>query len=148
MEVDMKLLRILVAIAFLMAAGAAIAGKGGPDASGYWIGSGQAIYPDGTLAEITLVQVLLTQDGNFIHGGAEFTVMIGENNPVMQEGQMSGNISGNVLKGVMGGCFAEAPNCIGAGIFEGKLSGNKLRGTVVDLSDGSTSVVTLHRMAD
>ena len=144
----MKLLRILVAIAFLMAAGAGIAGQGGPDASGYWVGSGQAIYPDGTLAEITLVQVLLTQDGNFIHGGAEFTVIIGENEPMVQEGQMSGNISGNAINGVMGGCFAPAPSCVGVGVFEGKFSGNKLRGTVVDLSDGSTSVVTLHRMSD
>ena len=144
----MKLLRILVAIAFLMAAGAGIAGKGDPDASGYWVGSGQAIYPDGTLAEITLVQVLLTQDGNFIHGGAEFTVIIGENEPMVQEGQMSGNISGNAINGVMGGCFAPAPSCVGVGVFEGKFSGNKLRGTVVDLSDGSTSVVTLHRMSD
>lgn len=144
----MKLLRVLVAIGFLMVAGAAIAGKGGPLATGYWEGSGQAVYPDGTIAEITLVQVLLSQNGNFIHGEAGLSVIIGENDPMVQEGQMSGSISGNVLKGVMGGCFAEAPNCIGAGIFEGKLSGNKLRGTVVDLSDGSTLVITLHRLAD
>ena len=66
----------------------------------------------------------------------------------MQAGQLSGHISGNAIKGVMGGCFAEAPNCIGAGIFDGKLSGNKLTGTVVDLSDGSTSAITLHRVAN
>ena len=106
------------------------------------------MYPDGTSAEITLVQALLTQDGNFIYGGAEFTVIVGENDPAMQAGQLSGHISGNAIKGAMGGCFAEAPNCIGAGIFDGKLSGDKLTGTVVDLSDGSTSVITLHRIAD
>lgn len=148
MEVDMKLLRALVATGLLMTAGAAVAGKGGPVASGYWDGAGEAMYPDGTSAEITLVQALLTQDGNFIYGGAEFTVIVGENDPVTQAGQLSGYISGNAIKGVMGGCFAEAPNCIGSGIFDGKLSGNKLTGTVVDLSDGSTSVLTLHRIAD
>jgi len=143
----MKLVKVLVAAVLLLAAGAAVAGKGGPIASGFWEGSGQAVYPDGTIAEIILVEALLSQDGNFIHGGAEFTVIIGDNDPVTQEGQMSGHISGNAVTGVLGGCFAEAPNCIGAGIFEGKLSGNKLRGTVVDLSDGSTSVITLHRLA-
>ena len=144
----MKLLQALIAAGLLMAAGDAVAGEGGPIASGYWEGAGQAMYPDGTGAEITLVQAFLTQDGSFIYGGAEFTVIVGENDPAMQEGQLSGHISGNAIKGVMGGCFAEAPNCIGAGIFDGKLSGNKLTGTVVDLSDGSTSVITLHRMAD
>ena len=144
----MKLLQALIAAGLLMAAGAVVAGKGGQIASGYWEGAGQAMYPDGTSAEITLVQALLTQDGNFIYGGAEFTVIVGENVPAMQAGQLSGHISGNAIKGVMGGCFAEAPNCIGAGIFDGKLSGNKLTGTVVDLSDGSTSVITLHRIAD
>ena len=144
----MKLLQALIAAGLLMAAGAAVAGKGGPIASGYWEGGGQAMYPDGTSAEITLVQALLTQDGNFIHGGVEFTVIVGENDPATQAGQLSGHISGNAIKGVLGGCFAEAPNCIGAGIFDGKLSGNKLTGTVVDLSDGSTSVITLHRIAD
>jgi hypothetical protein len=142
-----KLLSIL-AIAFLTVAGAAVAGKGGPIAAGYWEGAGQAMYPDGTSAEITFVEALLFQDGNFIYGGAAFTVIVGENEPTTQESQMSGHISGNALTGVLGGCFAEAPNCIGAGIFEGKLSGNKITGTVVDLSDGSTSVITLHRVAN
>lgn len=144
----MKLLKVLIAIGFLVVAAAAVAGKSGPIASGYWEGSGQAMYPDGTHAEIVLVQAILTQEGNFIYGGAEFSVIVGENDPSTQAGQISGHISGNVLKGVMGGCFAEAPNCIGAGILEGKISGNKLTGTVMDLSDGSTSVLTLHRMTD
>ena len=94
------------------------------------------------------MQVLLHQDGSFIYGGAEFTVIIGDNEPMMQEGQMSGHISGNAIKGLMGGCLAEAPNCIGIGVFDGKFSGNRLSGTVIDLSDGSTSVITLHRMDD
>ena len=144
----MKLFQVLVAVGFLMVAGVAVAGEGGPIASGFWVGSGQAMYPDGTSAEITLVQTLLTQEGNFIYGGAEFTVIVGDNDPTVQAGQMSGQISGNDVTGVLGGCFAEAPNCIGAGVFAGKLSGNKLTGTVIDLSDGSTSVITLHRMVD
>jgi len=148
MEVKMKLFKVLIAVSILMVAGTAVAGEGGPIASGYWQGSGQAMYPDGTTAEITLVQTFLTQEGNFIYGEAEFTVIVGENDPATQPGQMSGYISGNAITGVLGGCFAEAPSCIGVGIFEGKLSGNKLTGTVVDLSDGSTSVITLHRIAD
>ena len=131
-----------------MVAGTVVAGKGGPIASGYWEGSGQAMYPDGTSAEITLVQTLLTQEGNFIFGEAEFTVIVGENEPAIQAGQMSGHISGNDIMGLLGGCFTEAPDCIGAGVFEGKLSGNKLIGTVIDLGDGSTSVITLHRIAN
>ena len=144
----MKLFKVLMAVCFLMTASVAVAGKGGPIASGFWEGSGQAMYPDGTSAEITLIQALLTQEGNFIYGGAEFTVIVGENDPSTQPGQISGHISGNDLTGVMGGCFADAPDCIGAGIFEGKLSGNKLTGTVTDLSDGSTSVITLYRLTD
>jgi hypothetical protein len=61
---------------------------------------------------------------------------------------MSGHLRGNKVKGLLGGCFGDAPNCVGAGVFEGKLSGNRLTGTVLDLSDGSTSVITLYRVAD
>ena len=143
----MNFLKVLLAAVFLLSAGAAVAGKGGPLVSGAWEGNGLAIYPDGTIAEITHVAAFLFQDGNFMHGGAEFTVVIGESDPVINEGQMSGHIKGNAVKGVLGGCFAEAPNCIGAAVFEGKLSGNKLTGTVLDLSDGSTSVITLYRNA-
>jgi len=143
----MKFLKVLLIAFFLLSAGAAVAGKGGPIVTGAWEGSGQAIYPDGTIAEIILVEAFLVQDGNFIHGGAVFTVIIGENDPVANEGQLSGHISGNALKGLLGGCFADAPNCIGAGVFEGKISGNRLTGTVLDLSDGSTSVITLYRNA-
>jgi hypothetical protein len=144
----MKLIKILLAAGLLLVAGGAVAGKGGPIASGYWMGDGQAIYPDGTIAEIISVAALLTQDGNFIYGDAEFHVVINDGDPLMQQGQMSGHISGNAIKGVLGGCLGEAPNCLGAGMFEGKLSGNKLTGTVMDLSDGSTSVITLHRMGE
>ena len=141
----MKFLKVLLAAVFLLSAGAAVAGKGGPIVSGAWEGTGLAIYPDGTIAEIVHVGALLFQDGNFIYGEAKFAVIIGEDDPVTNAGQMSGHISGNAVKGLLGGCFAEAPNCIGAGVFEGKLSGNKLTGTVLDLSDGSTSVITLYR---
>ena len=142
-----KLLSIL-AIVLLTVAGTAVAGKGGPIIAGYWEGAGQAMYPDGTSAEIVFVGALLSQDGNFFHGGAAFIVIVGEGEPALQEGQMSGHISGNAVTGVLGGCFAEAPDCAGAGILHGKLSGNKLSGTVADLSDGSTSVITLYRVAD
>jgi hypothetical protein len=114
MEVVMKLFKITVAMVLLLAASVAVAGKGGPIISGYWEGSGQAIYPDGTIADIVLVQALLSQNGNFIHGGAEFAVIIGDGGEASQEGQMSGHLSGNALTGVLGGCFGEAPNCISA----------------------------------
>lgn len=139
---------LVLSLVLLIFSGAALAGKGGPIISGYWEGAGQAIYPDGTIAEIVRVEALLAQDGNFIFGGAAFSVVINGGDPVTQEGQLSGHIRGNAVKGLLGGCFAEAPNCIGAGVFEGKLSGNKLTGTVLDLSDGSTSMITLHRFAD
>lgn len=144
----MKLIKILLAAGLLLVAGSVVAGKGGPMVSGFWMGDGQAIYPDGTIAEIVSVAALLTQDGNFIYGDAEFHVVINDGDPVMQQGQMSAHVSGNKLNGVMGGCLSVAPDCLGAAIFEGKLSGNMLGGTVMDLSDGSTSVITLHRMGD
>ena len=34
---------------------------------------------------------------------------------------------------------------VGLGVFEGKLSGNKLTGAIRDLSDGSTAVIVLRR---
>jgi hypothetical protein len=141
----MRVLKVLLAVILLLAAGSIAAGKGGPLASGYWDGSGHAIYPDGTIVEITRVEAVLFQDGNFIYGNAGFTIE-GVADP--QLAQMSGRMNGNALKGVMGGCFDAAPDCVGAGIIEGKLSGNMLRGTVMDLSDGSTTVITLHRIAD
>ena len=135
----------MLAISLLLVFAPAWAGKGGPIAEGYWVGAGQAIYPDGTIADITRVEALLFQDGNFIYGDAEFDVVVDGYPMVTQQGQMSGHIHGNALTGVLGGCLGPAPECLGAGTFEGKLSGNKLSGTMRDLSDGSTSVIVLHR---
>ena len=144
----MKLIKILLIASLLLVAGGAVAGEGGPIASGFWTGDGQAIYPDGTMAEIIYVGALLSQDGKFLYGGAEFHVVINDGDPVKQQGQMSAYISGNAVKGVMGGCLTVAPDCLGVAVFEGKLSGDMLRGTVMDLSDGSTSVITLYRSTD
>ena len=140
-----SILRFFVAVAFLATAATAIAGKGGPTVEGDWTGAGQAVYPDGTSAVILEVEASLLQDGHFFYGEASFIVSIGESDPFPQGAQMSGHIKGNALTGLMGFCFDDAPDCIGAGVFEGKLSGNRLSGTVVDLSDGSTSFITLHR---
>jgi hypothetical protein len=140
-----RLLSIL-AIGLLIVFAPAQAGKGGPIAEGFWQGAGQAIYPDGTFAEITRVEALLFQDGNFIYGGAEFEVIVGDSPAVVQQGQMSAHMMGNKIKGVLGGCFGPPPEyCLGAGTFEGKLSGNKMTGTMLDLSDGSTSYIVLRR---
>jgi len=138
-----KLLAIL-ALGFLTVAGAAVAGKGGPIITGVWAGTGQAMYVNGTSADIVSVYAELIQEGKFFSGFAVFEVTVGGT----QEAQMSGHISGNSIKGIMGFCPGPAPECFGAAILEGKLSGNKLTGTVVDFSDGSTSVITLHRLTD
>ena len=138
-----KLLAIL-ALGFLTVAGAAVAGKGGPIITGVWAGTGQAMYVNGTSADIVSVYAELIQEGKFFSGFAVFEVTVGGT----QEAQMSGHISGNSIKGIMGFCPGAAPECFGAAILEGKLSGNKLTGTVVDFSDGSTSVITLHRLTD
>lgn len=140
-----KILSMLVLSLFIVTS--AVAGKGGPVIAGHWEGTGQAMYVDGTTAEITLVIADLSQEGNFIYGTAQFTVIVGFNDPDTQVGQMSGHIQGNAIKGILGGCITTAPDCAGAAIFDGKLMGNKLNGTVVDLSDGSTSTLTLHRMS-
>ena len=141
---------LLLALSFLFVAGTAVAGKVGPIISGHWEGAGQAMYVDGTSAEIDNVYAELYQEGNFFSGFGIFDVTVGGVPQPQQIGQISGHISGNALTGVLGGCIppAVAPDCFGAGILEGKLSGNKLTGTVVDLSDGSTSVITLHRLTD
>ena len=145
----MNFLKILVAAVFLLTAGSAVAGKGGPIITGVWAGAGQAMYVDGTSAEIVSVFAELYQEGNFFSGLAVFEVTVGGVPQPTQFAQMSGHISGNAVTGVLGGCEGPAPDyCFGAAILEGKLSGNKLSGTVVDLSDGSTSVIILHRMAE
>jgi hypothetical protein len=142
-----KLLSMLVLSLFIVTG--ALAGKGGPIITGNWVGTGQAMYVDGTPAEITNVTADLYQNGNFVYGTAQFTVIVGESTvPDTQVGQMSAYIQGNAIKGVLGGCESAAPFCLGAAIFEGKIMGNKVSGTVLDLSDGSTSVLTLHRMSD
>jgi hypothetical protein len=148
MEGGMKVLKILFVAGLLFAASVAMAGKGGPIASGIWSGQGMAVYPDGTIVEITQVDAELTQDGMFIYGFAAFQVEIDGNALEPQVGQMSAQISGNAISGVLGGCEPAFPDCGGVAVFEGKLSGNKMTGTVRDLSDGSTSVITLHRMTD
>ena len=140
-----RLLSIL-AIGLLLVLAPAYAGKGGPIAEGLWGGAGHAIYPDGTTARITRVEVELFQDGNFVYGNAEFDVIVEGFPEFTQQGQMSAHIKGNKIKGVLGGCLPAAPECLGAGVFEGKLSGNRLTGTMRDLSDGSTAVIVLRRM--
>jgi len=141
-----KLLSMVAISLFIVSS--AFAGKGGPIITGYWEGAGQAMYVDGTTAEITLVTADLYQEGSFISGTAQFTVVVGENDPETQAGQMSAHISGNAINGVLGGCITTAPDCVGAGVFEGKIKGKKMTGTIIDLSDGSTSVVTLKKMSD
>lgn len=141
-----KLFAVL-ALGILCAAGA-FAGKGGPLVAGSWAGLGQAIYMDGTTAELAVDFASVYQKGNFVYGDAQFTVKVGGAPPQTLPGQVSGYIQGNVLKGTFGVCVTAAPDCIGAAVFEGKIAGNTLNGTIIDLSDGSTSVVTLYRMAD
>ena len=114
-------------------------------AAGQYEGTGQGIYMDGTTSVITDVTSDISQEGNFIYGTAQFTVTVGVNDPVTQGGQLSGHIQGNAIKGLFGGCTGPAPECVGAAIFEGKLTGDKLSGTVVDLRDGSTFTLTLQR---
>ena len=103
---------------------------------------------DGTTAEIVVDLVSIYQEGNFVYGDSQFTVKVGDGDPQTLPGQLSGYIQGNALKGTFGVCITVAPDCVGAAIFEGKIAGNTLSGTIIDLSDGSTSVVTLYRMAD
>jgi len=139
----------LLTSALLCIPGVTIAGSDEPTTEGFWVGDGRAMYVDGTQATISSISALLFQDEKYFHGFAQFEVWIGDaTQPVIQEGQISGHLSGNAIKGVMGGCFGVAPDCLGAAVLEGKLAGDKLTGTVVDFSDGSTSTLTLHRMAD
>lgn len=122
-----------------------LSGGDGLVAAGQYVGTGQGIYMDGTTSEITDVTSNVSQDGNFIYGTAAFTVRVGVNDPVMQGGQLSGHIQGDAIKGLFGGCTGPAPDCVGAAIFDGKLTGSELFVTVVDLRDGSTFTLTLQR---
>ena len=119
----------------------------GQVAAGQWGGTGEGIYMDGTTSDISLVtaEVFQEEGSNFFYGTAQFTVSVGGNDPVTQGGQMSGHIQGNAIKGLFGGCITVAPDCFGAAIFDGKLTGDDLYGTVVDLNDGSTFTLTLQR---
>ncbi len=138
---------IICALALMLATGSVIADKGGREITGYWTGNGMAMYVDGTTAEITSVEADLIQDGQFIYGIASFDVLVGDaTEPETQQGQISAYLDGKTIKGVLGGCITEAPDCVGAGTFEGSLRGGTMRGVVVDLSDGSTSVVEMVRV--
>jgi hypothetical protein len=75
---------------------------------------------------------------------AKFEAMIG-GITVSQEGQFSGYLRGGDVKGVLDGCIPQAPNCVGAAVFEGRLIPVWLTGTVVDPSDGSVFVITLYK---
>jgi len=131
-------------LSLLLASASALAQMTGPTIAGAWEGNGEAMYLDGTTAEIVSVTAQLTQEGSFFYGVAEFEVLIGVAT-VSQQGQFSGYLRGGYVKGVLGGCVQQAPACAGAATFEGRLSGPWLTGTVTDLSDGSISSVTLYR---
>lgn len=122
-----------------------LSGGDGQVAAGQYEGTGQGIYMDGTTSVITDVTANIFQDDTFIYGMAAYTVTVGVNDPVTLGGQLSGHIQGNAIKGLFGGCTGPAPECVGAAIFEGELTGDELLGTVVDLSDGSTFTLTLQR---
>jgi hypothetical protein len=122
-----------------------LSGGDGQNAAGQYAGTGQGIYMDGTTSEITNVTANVIQEGDFIYGQAQYTVTVGANSPVVEGGQLSGHIQGNTIKGLFGGCSGPAPACVGGAIFDGKLTGNELNGTVLDLSDGSTFTLTLQR---
>ena len=122
-----------------------LSGSDGQVAAGQYAGTGQGIYMDGTTSQITDVTANISQEGTFIYGTAAFTVTVGVNDPVTQGGQLSGHIQGNAIKGLFGGCITVAPDCVGGAIFDGKVTGDELNGTVVDLNDGSTFTLTLQR---
>jgi len=113
--------------------------------AGTWEGTGQGIYPDGTTSQITDAVAVLTQDGNFISGTAQFNLSVGGVDQGLQVGQLSGHIQGNAVKGIFGGCPVPAPDCVSGAIFEGKITGDELFGTVLDLGDGSTGTLNLQR---
>jgi hypothetical protein len=147
-----RLLSMLILSLFI--ATGAVAGKGGKNIAGTWEGTGEAMYVDGTTADITVGPVVITQEDKFVYGTVDLAYTVhqdaGDIEVTLPEpGKISGYIKGNVLTGVFGGCSAEAPACQGASILNGKITGKgkKITGTVVDLSDGSVSVITLQRMS-
>jgi len=124
-------------------------GGDGQIVAGQWGGTGEGIYMDGTTSVINPVtaEVFQEEGSNFFYGAAQFTVTVGDNDPDVQVGQMSGHIQGNAIKGLFGGCITVAPDCAGGAIFDGKVTGDDLYGTVVDLTDGSTFTLTLQRQS-
>jgi hypothetical protein len=110
---------------------------------GQWEGSGEGIYMDGTTSDISIVtgEIFQEEGSNFFYGTASLTSSVSGT----QLGQISGHIQGSAIKGVFGGCIDVAPDCFGAAIFEGKLTGDVLNATVQDLNDGSTGTLTLQR---
>ncbi len=127
----------------------AFAGKGGPTVAGMWTGNGQAIYMYGTIVDIEVNEASLYQKGKFVYGDTQITIKIDDEVVATQSGNMSGFIQGNTIKGTFGGCDSTIPPvCAGAAILEGKITGKTLSGTVIDLSDGSTGMITLKKVSD
>ena len=139
-------LRTIFTLALSLLIGTSAVAGGGVNIAGTWVGTGKAMYVDGTTATITINPASISQEDGFVYGVVSLTYEIG-GVTTSQAGQVSGHIQGNVLRGIFGGCAGAAPNCQGASILDGKITGNTMSGTVTDLSDGSVSVITLKRMA-
>lgn len=139
-------LRPIFIIALWFVIGTSAVAGGAINIAGTWVGEGKAMYVDGTTATITIDPVSISQENDFVYGVVSLTYEIG-GVTTSQAGQVSGHIQGNVLTGIFGGCAGAAPNCQGASILDGKITGNSMSGTVTDLSDGSVSSITLKRMA-
>jgi hypothetical protein len=139
-------LRPICILALSLFIGTSAVARGGINIAGTWVGEGKAMYVDGTTATIKIDPVSISQENDFVYGTVSLTYEIG-GVTTSQGGQISGHIQGNALTGILGGCAGAAPNCQGASILDGKITGNRMSGTVTDLSDGSVSAITLKRMA-
>lgn len=143
----MNLRPIFILALSLFVVTSAVAGPGGINIAGTWVGTGKAMYVDGTTATITIDPASISQEDGFVYGVVSLTYEIG-GVTTSQQGQVSGHIQGNNLKGIFGFCQTVAPDCKGVSILDGKITGKSMSGIVTDLNDGSVSVITLKRIAE
>ena len=101
---------------------------------GEWVGSGKAIYPNGTTVEFNITGTVEYQEGNLLAGFFEFALTDIPDPPTFTV-DFTGHISVN--KTIKLQMTAEGSE-FGTGIAEAEWMGNKIEGVVRDASDRST----------
>ncbi len=140
---DIKFVRSFLIIGLFFATGGLAVAN---DLTGTWEGTGQAVFPDGTIiGGITFVGTA-EQDETTGLFSAIFTFTFidpSTGHEVSQNAFATGHATKNgKLTGLLSALIDQDAPPVAFAVFEGKVSGNKITGVVRDFNDTSTSVLS------